>query len=538
MRMTLQRKGQIKSFEAVLKIEKMTPERKDLVEILQFIHENGGVATEDLLEHKIGAEVPTVVIKGIISHLKSIGLLTLNGVISLKGKKVVESGVVPVAERGQFQVYYLQDEFLKHSLLHYERTAKGKRSDVASPLKGDLFTGMSCKSVNTGHEFKIKEFDGRNPSGFLAEDSGTYEIIWSIDINRENSSIFYVSGELKVSASSLINFRQHEVEGVRDINVKELLYMIIDKCKPSNMHWNVDTECLEVPFNEINEIQCQKLEMSLKIPPFKKEGMGAFEATEIHNISIGPQNAEDAKKWIRVLIKKFTETGYKNHQELMNYLAELKEHKAFLHYKYIIDTITMEELARELHANSDFESYWNLQAPKDLFLDVEDRFVVHNRRINIAPGKRLSMMEIVQEVVGNDRPEILVFSSKYVINPAQIKKFHVFVDCFRDKGVQQILLVSKIPVEMAAKDVSIELYEDVYPGIQPHDRYFAYKSNGVWHRFKMTAELDQCRYENWRNAREHTIGTWQDISFIEIMPEVFPQGLNEKLNSLEEVLYL
>lgn len=538
MRVTLQRKGQIKSFEAVLTIERMTPERRDLVEILQFIHENGGVATEDLLEHAIGAEVPATVIKGIINHLKSIGLLTLNGVLSLKGRKVVELGTVPVDERGQFQVYYLQDEFLENYLLHYERTGKGKRPGIVSPLKGDLFTGKSCKSVNTGHEFKVKSFDGRIPSGFLSEDSGLYEITWSIDSNRENSSIFYVSGELKIPASSPVNFRQHEVEEVRDIDAKKLLYMIIDKCKPSNMHWNGVTECLEVPFNELNESQYESMKMSLKIPQFRREGLGTFEATEIHNIPIGPKNAEDAKKWIRVLIKKFTESGYKNHQELMNYLAELKEHKAFLHYQYIIDTMTMEELAEELHASSDFESYWNLQAPMDLFMDVEDRFVVHNRRINIAPGKRLSMMEIVQEVVGNDTPEILVFSSKYVKNPAQIKKFHVFVECFKAKGVKQILLVSKSPVDLADKDVSIELYDDVYLGIQPHDRYFAYKSNGVWHRFKMTAELDQCRYENWRTAGEHTRGTWQDISFIEILPEVFPQGLNERLNFVEEVHYL
>ena len=54
----------------------------------------------------------------------------------------------------------------------------------------------------------------------------------------------------------------------------------------------------------------------------------------------------------------------------------------------------------------------------------------------------------------------------------------------------------------------------------------------------MTAELDQCRFERIFDANEHTRGSWQDISFMEILPEVFPQKLNEQLSMMEEVYYL
>ena len=214
----------------------------------------------------------------------------------------------------------------------------------------------------------------------------------------------------------------------------------------------------------------------------------------------------------------------------------MKQYPAFINYQGIIDTITVEELSEKLKNKNYSNSFWNIQAPLDLYVDIEQRFIVRNRRIDVASGKKLSMMEMVEEILHFDQPETLVFSSKFVKNPAQIKKFMLFVQSFRQKGLKEVLLITKETLKVNNNLIQVELYDDVFAGvIQPHDRYFAYKSDGEWHRFKMTAELDQCRYEHLIDADVHTRGVWQDISFIEVTPEIFPFKLNERLSRISEV---
>ncbi|WP_174734473.1 hypothetical protein [Mesobacillus harenae] len=540
MRVTLQRKGKVKSFETILTMESFTSDRIDIAELLQHVHEHGGVAKEEIFALIMGEQVPASILSGMIRHLKSRDLLNPNGTISTRGKRVVETGLVPVEERGQFIVHYIEDAILKNHLLHYERSSdRGRRqAEKTEFMDSTLFKNRLFKSIIHSSEFKIKQFDGQSHLSLVDEDSGTYQLFWEIDLSREEQSLFAMSGELKSGTRKPSRYTRQEVEGI-DFDVKKLLYLLIDKVKKPEMVWNPSTECLEVPLDDLPAKDYETLLTSLKLPVFKLGSMGEFEPTEIYNIPIGPRNASDAKKWSILLARKFLEEGYKNNIELIAFLQEVRERKAFLNYRHVIDALTAEAVIESLKAGSHVRPYWNLQAPMDLFMDVDDRYIVHNRRVDVTPGQQLSMAEMVKEIAAFDNPEVLVFSSKYVRNPAQIKKFELFVNAFKAIGVRDVFLVTKDSPGLNKEQIKVESYDDVYAGsTQPHDRYFAYKSNGTWHRFKMTAELDQCRYMNWRTADEHTRGTWEDISFLEILPEIFPERLNERLHLIEEVHYL
>ncbi|MCP3032913.1 hypothetical protein LF817_16430 [Halobacillus sp. A1] len=538
MRLTLRRKGQVKSFESILTIESMVSNRQDIVELVKFIKTNGGLANETLLQSKMGEGVPKIYISGILNHLKSIGLLNPNGELSTRGSRIASTGLVPVEGRGQFAIYFIEDEILNHLVLYHERSKNFNKSG-GTKLDSDPFVGNSYRSVIDSAEFKIKHFESKNQSAYLNQDSGIYELVWEIDVDQTVHSKIYLSGELKSVSRNILRYRSHELEGMNDRTTSKLVYKLIEDHKQEGMRWNDVTECLEVPLDGLSKEQYENLSLSLNIPSLSIKGLGEFEATKIHSIAIGPKHDQDAKKWILLLVEKFLENGYKSSHEILGYLDELRQHRAFINYQYILDTIKIDELAREVKERKNYNSYWNIQAPLDLFMDVDERFIVRNRRVDITPGKELSMMELVQEIVHVEKPETLVFSSKFVKNPAQIKKFILFVESFRSKGVKDVLLVTKEPVELNDNTIQLKLYDDVYSGvIQPHDRYFAYQSEGGWHRFKMTAELDQCRYRSLLNVDIHTKGVWQDISFMEVTPEIFPVKLNDKLSEIEGVHHL
>ncbi|MEK5379357.1 hypothetical protein [Niallia sp. FSL W8-0635] len=539
MKMTLKRSGGVKSFEAILTMEWFSPDRPDIVELLAFLKENGGLASVDKLKTMMG-NVPDFVAEGVINHLKSTGFIHPHGLISTKGNKVVETGKVPIEEKGQYKFYYIEDSLLENYLLHFERSSK-IMNDKTAYIDVKLFQEKKYDSVINSHRFQIKGFDGQSKMAYIEEDSGKYQLEWEIDLSRENPSRMFLSGELgKRNNGRTQKFPNKEIVAKTYIDPYQFISLIIQKVKKKEMEWNEGKRILLVPFDMVTEEELSTLTTSLKVPDWGEAGrFGGFGASEINMIPIGPLNAVEAKKWVIALAKTFLQEGYKNQTELYSFLEGLKAETAFSSYEYVFDGITISDILDEVRHKEDYQAFWNLQAPIDLFLELDDKFIVRNKRLDLAAGMQFSMLELIDELVGYEVPDTLVFSSKFVQNPAQVRKFELFVKAFKAKGVKNVLLVTKHGVSFQDKEIKVESYDNVYVGsIPPHDRYFAFKANGNWHRYKMTAELDQCRFERIFDANEHTRGSWQDISFMEILPEVFPQKLNEQLSMMEEVYYL
>ena len=303
MRITLRRKGQIKSFESILTIESLVSNRMDIVEMLQFIKRSGGIGNIEILQTVLGETVSNVIIEGIISHLKSIGMLNSNAYLSTKGNRVAETGLFPIEERGQFAVYYIEDEILTNFALHFERS-RIQRREGFTKMDSILFVGKNYTSVIDSTNFRIKNFEIKNQNAYLSEMSGNYELVWEIDLNREMYSKFYISGEVRSVSNNILRYRHHELEGINNFDSEKLIYMLIEKHKYENSRWNDVTGCLEVPLENLKEDQYDNLEISMKIPSISINGLGDFESTDIYSIPIGPLNEQDAKTWVFLLAKK------------------------------------------------------------------------------------------------------------------------------------------------------------------------------------------------------------------------------------------
>jgi hypothetical protein len=536
MRITLNRTGNIKSFETVLTIESLTDLRHDIIELLSIIRSNGGVASKEIVHEALGSSISPVVIEGVLNHLKNIGLLNANLTLSFKGLKIVETGLVPLEERGEFTLWFIEDALMPNYLLHYERSRSRNKLGVIQgfPDYKNFLNRTSFSVIDEGSkEFKIKRFDGTNPRARLSDGQGEYNLSWTIDLNREEQSSLLISGEINGPNRT---FGSQKVKFFEQDNYKSFLFDIVDKAKTSRMVWNPANECLDVPFGILADEDYLSMTTELNVPKIESKKYGDFEDTKILDIPIRPLTSDDAKKWILMLIKRFLKNKYIGKDELRDFYINLKDSSAFQSHSHVFKELTIEYVLSELKQEDSKDAYWNLQAPMDLYMDLDQKFIVQNRRRDIRLGDRLSMMDFVNLIVDNDSPDKLVFSSKYVLKDIQVKKFELFAEAFQLKGVKDILLVTSDNVKVKNSDIRVETYEDVYDGVRaPHDRYFAFRSNGTWSLFKMSAELDQCRYINVGQPTIQSTGYWSDLSFMQIKREAFPEKLYEKLSSFEEV---
>jgi hypothetical protein len=538
MRITLNRIGEVQSFETVLTIESQTDERKDIVELLSLIQMNGGIANKEMLHEAIGISISPVVVDGVLNHLKSIGLLNSNHTLSFRSQKILESGNVPLEERGEFALWYIDDPLLPNYLIHYERSNNRNKVGIIQEFKEfQSFMNRPFVSVldDSGKDFRIKRFDGTNPKARNLTGKGEYRIQWTIDLSQEEQSELFISGDLK-TADFHRTYSNQKVRSFKQEDYKSFLFEIINTVKSSQIIWNSSLECLDVPFDKLDEEDYLSMKTSLSVPKLASKKYGDFDVTEIVDIPIRPLNSDHAKKWILMLIERFLEIKYTGKNELRDYYKILRDSNTFQTYSHVFKELTIEYVIKELHVDENCNAFWNLQAPMDLFMDLDQKFIIQNRRSDIKQGDRLSMLDFVNMIVDNDLPDKLIFSSKYVLKDLQIKKFELFAEAFQLKGVKDILLVTSEQVNVKNPNILVETYEEVYNGERaPHDRYFAYRSNGMWNLFKMSAELDQCRYSTNGIATIKSVGTWSDISFMQIKREAFPAKLYDKLSSFEEV---
>lgn len=536
MRITLNRTGDVKNFETVLTVESQTDERKDILELLSIIQASGGTASKEIIHEALGTSISPVVIDGVLNHLKNMGLLNTNLTLSFKSQKILETRLVPVEERGEFSLWYIEDPLLPNHLIHYDRSnSKHKAGVVQGFTEYKSFMNKPFISVleEGEKEFRIKRFDGTNPRARLSEGMGEYHLYWTIDLNKEEQSELFISGELKEANRT---FRNQKVLSFRQDDFKSFLFDIVDKVKASEMVWNPAQQCLDVPFAVLDEEDYLTMKTTLLVPKLDSNKYGEFEETKIFDIPIRPLTFEDAKQWILMLIKRFLENKYTSKDELIDFYISLKDSSTFQAHSHVFRELTIEYVLSELRQAESRNAYWNLLAPMDLYVDLDKKFIIQNRRRDIKQGDQLSMMDFVNLIVDNENPDKLVFSSKYVLKDIQVKKFELFAEAFQLKGVKDILLVTSERVNVKNSDIRVETYEEVYDGVRPpHDRYFAFRSNGTWNLFKMSAELDQCRYSTFGIATIQSNGIWNDLSYMQIKREAFPAKLYEKLSSFEEV---
>lgn len=248
-----------------------------------------------------------------------------------------------------------------------------------------------------------------------------------------------------------------------------------------------------------------------------------------------PSTWSVAKKWAEIYIDNTICSDYTSQNSFNDTLTELKERKELSDYKDGLNEINVNGFINRYKSEKIMDKYWHLQAPNDLNNELKAKYILDS--LNIIHGGKYSILEIVENLIGDKKPSTMVFSSKYLKNKYQIAKFELFAKAFKDQGVDEIKLVTTEYIDLKDKSITIRTYNDVYQEkcYWPHDRYFAFKADNIWYYYKMTAELDQCIFDRDISPLQWTtdmVADWKDISFYRLEREVYPVGL---LNYIDNI---
>ena len=94
MKLNIEWNSKVEVFDAVGTIETYSDKRNDIIEILNYIQENG-TNKEGLVSLFGNKEISYIVVERVLEYLGECGYI-INGNISAKGKEVLRSGKVPV----------------------------------------------------------------------------------------------------------------------------------------------------------------------------------------------------------------------------------------------------------------------------------------------------------------------------------------------------------------------------------------------------------------------------------------------------------
>lgn len=540
MKLNIEWNSKVEVFDAVGTIETYSDKRNDIIEILNYIQENG-TDKEGLASLFGNKEISYIVVERVLEYLGDCGYV-INGNISTKGKEVLRSGKVPVEQRGKFRFWNIEDlgpmqEMYSNGsklIIGYKRQKENQNKFIHRENANE-YKKLKVTMPNSDEEFKVLSLSENhyNNSSFacIKHNNLNKDIKLKLGLSSSNVIDLSVNGNLNGFGNSKITVNNNTVfsEKVIDNELSFYIINILSQCdafseynsRKSSFKLNNVEELIENKVININDLENFKANVN-----FNNVNIGeSIYNLEGNDIPIMPGNEVDAEFWFKKIIERKILNKYMNSEEFDYLLEEFTNKDEFKDY---IDKSKIDKslYISNLKNNKLLRAYWNLQAPRDLQPNANiDELIID--KIDISRGTEMSIEELINKLVGNNKVDELIFSSKYIIKNDQKRKFELFMEALKNKGCDKFNLITQHKFNI--NNVVIDSYEKIYGSRKnwPHDRYFSLKINEVWHYYKMSAELDQCKYdEEDLNKWSHTtIGKWKDISFYKIDRSIFPLEL-------------
>ena len=523
MKVQLERNGELESFLAVADIRVYERNREDLSTLLNAI-DSGGTGREELAQILGIGEQGELVASRIIEYLRGIQLIDANNNLTPLGKYCASNKVAPVNEAGQYQFWMLRDTFLGEMIVGYAReksikNQNGRRGDLAS------LETKSFRNALDGNSFELRRFHRANKGSnevyvhtLAQKELGSYKLTIDFDTEREDAAIGKISGSIQQSKRSgdvAINYSHDNIKLLDGIDFFEILKNFISQSR-TEWIWDSENQAFMIPaFGDITNSELVNFNTLVGIVEASVPGCGVFDDTVVSNVPIMPSNKDMAVQWYMKCMEVCVSEGYISSDELDEKIIETKKRKEFSKYNQALNVINKQDIVDNLK-RINFNNYWNIIAPEDLC-----PFSIKNPAANVffsvKIGDKYAMNDIVHRLCkGMTSVDHVAICCKYVDKNAQIGLVKLFAECFREKfNTKDITLVTEM--EIGIPDINVLTYARIFGDRArwPHDRYLAIHSQGIWHYYKMTANLDRCRFEipisQWKTS---TIGTWGDISFL------------------------
>ena len=534
MKLNIKWKSLLQQFDSIATIETYDENRFDIINLLQTIDKNG--FDIDAISNLFGGgEIYKQITNRVIRYLEDCNYI-INGTLTNEGKNILKTKLVPTKEKGKYRfltvdsvgpmkdIYGSGDKLIIDYKREKDTKQRHREKDDNNNYKNNIVINSADKE-----KFKIIKLGENNNF------STDFTCIKYNNSNNEASLKFTLDGhmnrfKLTISGRNLGNKNMSNQLLFDEIANFQTNNYIIDILSQNIDYLSWDDENKMFKMNNIDQLLKSKEISPIDLVNFKTNISKLVEIEgnkcriEANEIPIMPYNEKEVSLWLKVCIDSLAEAKYMTEKEFDLEVSNLFENPGLKVFKDF--EISVNDYISDIK-ESNKRAYWNLRAPIDLKPIYEQTGVID---LNITFGKKESIYNIFKTLVGEKDVDEFVFLSKYINTKQQIKKCNILLDTFREFGADKLTIVSNN--RNLNIDANILQYEDVFGNKKnwPHDRYFAFKSNNKWNYYKMSAELDQCVFdENIDKWDKDLIGKWKDISFYKITEDVFPKDIIDKL---------
>lgn len=523
MKLNIRWKSLLQEFDTVGSIETYDKERNDILNLLDIIEKNG--ANINVIANLFGgSDIHKVIAKRVVRYLEDINYI-FNGVLTNEGKTILRTRLVPVKEKGKFKflaidsvgpmknMYGSGDKLIIDYRREKDSKVRAREKDSNENYKSDIAISSVDKKrfriIKLGDnqyiksDFSCVKYNNKNNNAHLK---------LNLDCHKNQIKLIFSGKNLKNKSVNNHILFEEEAKFKLDNYVIDILSKNIEYLSWDNLNAMFRIKNIEelLKFKVISPRDLMNFRTNIDLEDIEIEGNRC--SVEVRDIPIMPYSMQDAEIWIKVCVELLAESRYMTDSEFEIEVSNLLDNPGVREYKGYLN-INVEEYILNIK-DSNKRVFWNLRAPMDLKPNYTQTGIID---LNIAFGIKSSIHDIFKSLIGDSSIDEFVFLSKYINTRNQIKKCNILLDTFRSFGAEKMLVLTNN--KKLNLDVEVLQYDDIFGNKKnwPHDRYFAFKSNGRWTYYKMSAELDQCIFdEDIDKWNKDLIGQWKDISFYRI----------------------
>ena len=227
MKLNIEWNSKVEVFDAVGTIETYSDKRNDIIEILNYIQENG-TNKEGLVSLFGNKEISYIVVERVLEYLGECGYI-INGNISAKGKEVLRSGKVPVEQRGKFRFWNIEDlgpmqEMYSNGsklIIGYKRQKENQNKFIHRENANE-YKKLKVTMPNSDEEFKVLSLSENyyNNSSFACTKHNNLnkDIKLKLGLSSSNVIDLNVNGNLNGFGNSKITVNNNTVFSEKDID--------------------------------------------------------------------------------------------------------------------------------------------------------------------------------------------------------------------------------------------------------------------------------------------------------------------------------
>ena len=428
-----------------------------------------------------------------------------------EGRKVLNTGLMPIQERGLYHVWYCDDALLGHRPLLIQRDTAFFKPEEKHYLSGNdakhsvfslsddaginsIFYEQKRVANNTKQhsayhqcELKITQFD---PEVICAPNAtNKLQLDWVLGLDKEVTSVVNISGSLDVltflpsqrtakSKPEDFNFKLSSFHGQSAAVTQALATSLQGE-------WLSPNKRAAIPHSVLATHPGVEGDFNMKSKQFHDltvTASGEFKTVTVANLPVMPNSKEEAEEWRDSWLRAEYNAKYRTKKSAFKAQARWLDHAAVQGYE--LPSLSGDTLLERVTRESNPHAFWHMAAMEDLCPSTSQK---NRLSMTLMNGDGISAQELLNYLAAGEPITGFIYSDRYFFSHRQQRTMQALAYAMpQANGYILTLNNEATPPENWSLDSFVKSHDN-------HDRYWILLGGEQVHSWKCSSSLDFLR---------------------------------------------